>query len=315
MPIPDFQTVMLPLLKITGDQGEHNFADVIERLAQEFQLTDEERQELIPSGRQARFNSKVYWAKTYLTQAALLESRGRGRFAITSRGLEVLRGNPDRIDIRFLEQYPEFRDFRNRTSRVSGESGGESGAGESAAPPPVTESQIVQTPEEAIESGYQALRDSLAQDLLETIKGCSPRFFEKLVLDLLLAMGYGGSRADAAQHLGRTGDGGIDGIVKEDRLGLDVIYVQAKRWEPTVGRPQVQAFVGSLEEQHAQKGVFITTSRFSQDARDFVGRIGKKIILIDGHMLAQLMIDYDVGVSETGRYVLKKVDTDYFNEE
>lgn len=315
MPVPDFQTVMLPLLRITSDQMEHVFAEVIEKLAKEFNLTDAERMERIPSGRQTRFNSKVYWAKTYLTQSVLLESRGRGCFAITSRGLEVLRSEHERIDIRFLEQYPEFREFRNRTSRGNSESVGENEAGMSASSSLIVESQIVQTPEETIESGYQTLRNGLAQDLLDTIKGCSPRFFENLVLDLLLAMGYGGSRADAAQHLGRAGDGGVDGIIKEDRLGLDVIYVQAKRWENPVGRPQVQAFAGSLEENHAQKGVFISTSRFSQDARDYVGRIGKKIILVDGHMLAQLMIDYNVGVFETDRYVLKKIDTDYFNED
>ncbi len=301
MAVPGFQELMLPLLRIAGDGDEHSLSELIDTLAVEFGLTDADRNELLPSGRQAKFDNRVGWARTHLGKAGLLESTGRGRFRITDRGIDVLNSNPPEIDIRLLSQFPEFIEFR-RLSRS-----GNRTVEESEGPN--------QTPEEILESSYQSLRSALAETLLQRIKACSPRFFERLVVDLLVAMGYGGSRKDAGQAVGQSGDGGIDGTIKEDRLGLDVVYIQAKRWEATVGRPIVQAFAGSLEGLRARKGVLITTSQFSQDAKDYVTRIEKKIVLIDGEELTHLMIDHGVGVAEVASYTVKRVDIDYFDEE
>jgi restriction system protein len=251
---------------------------------------------------QSRFQNRVGWAKTYMKKAALLEDVGHRRFRITERGREVLAGNPPGISIEFLGRFPEFLEFKTRRQVPDAK----------AEPEVLTHTE---TPDEAIDAVFQDLRRKLAEDLLDRVKSCSPRFFEGLVVDLLLAMGYGGSRKDAGQAVGQTADGGIDGIIKEDRLGLDVVYIQAKRWEATVGRPVVQAFAGSLEGQRARKGVLITTSEFSRDAIEYVSRIEKKIVLIDGATLAQLMIDHGVGVSEVTNYVVKRVDLDYFSEE
>jgi restriction system protein len=303
MAVPDYQSLMLPLLKITADRQEHSLGEVIDILALQFELTDADKQEILPSGRQGKFDNRVGWARTYLKKAGLIESTGRARFCITDRGSEVLRANPVGINTKFLRQFPEFLEFQS-VSRQSNKRGDEEEVEEPS-----------QTPEEILESSYQDLRHDLALELLERVKNSLPRFFENLVVDLLVAMGYGGSRADAGQAVGRSGDDGIDGIIKEDKLGLDVVYVQAKRWEATVGRPVVQAFAGSLEGQRARKGVLITTSQFSQDARDYVTRIEKKIVLIDGEQLAQLMIDHNIGVTEVANYVVKKADLDYFGEE
>ncbi len=302
MPIPDFQSVMLPLLRFAGDGEEHSVREAIEALAVQFNLTEEERGQLLPSGQRAVFDNRVNWARTYLNKAKLLETTRRGYFRVTERGRQVLRQAPSQITIAMLMQFPEFVDFKKRTRAKS--EGGEA-----------DEDNEKQTPEEVIEAAYQKLREGLAVELLQMIKNCPPRFFERLVVDLLVKMGYGGTRKDAGEAIGRTGDGGIDGIIKEDRLGLDVLYVQAKRWEGVVGRPEVQKFAGALQGLGAQKGVFITTSSFSQEARGFVHRLGNKIILIDGNMLAQLMIDYDVGVTLAASYELKRVDSDYFTEE
>lgn len=300
MAVPDYQSMMLPLLKIASDRQEHSLGEIIETLALQFGLTDADKQEILPSGRQAKFDNRVGWARTYLKKAGLVESTGRAKFRITERGLQVLKGNPVGINNRFLQQFPEFLEFQN-VSRQSNRRDEE-------------EVEPDQTPEEILELSYQSLRHDLAQELLERVKNSSPRFFENLVVDLLVAMGYGGSRKDAGQAVGQSGDGGIDGIIKEDKLGLDVVYVQAKRWEGTVGRPVVQAFAGSLEGQRARKGVLLTTSQFSQDARDYVSRIEKKIVLIDGEQLAQLMIDHGIGVAEVASYAVKKADLDYFEE-
>ncbi|MCX7791087.1 MAG: restriction endonuclease, partial [Chloroflexaceae bacterium] len=267
-------------------------------------LTEAERAELLPSGVQPKFDNRVGWARTHLGKALLLESPKRGWFRITERGRAALAQNPPRIDMAFLSQYPEYQAFRSRGRAMEN---GVAGAGEAA--------EEVASPEERLEASYQALRGALAQELLEKVKQVSPRFFERLVVDLLVAMGYGGSRRDAGQAIGRSGDGGIDGIINEDRLGLDVVYIQAKRWEQTVSRPEVQAFAGSLEGVRARKGVMITTSTFSPQAREYVSRIEKKIVLIDGEQLAQYLIDYDIGVTEVSRYVIKKIDLDYFEEE
>jgi len=234
-------------------------------------------------------------------KAGLLESTGRGKFRITNRGLEILRSNPTGINTRFLKQFPEFLEFQNLSRQENKQD--------------EKDEEPSRTPEEVLEGSYQDLRRDLAQELLNRVKNSSPRFFERLVVDLLVALGYGGSRRDAGQAVGQSGDGGIDGIIKEDKLGLDVVYIQAKRWEATVGRPIVQAFAGSLEGQKARKGVLITASQFSQEAKDYVNRIEKKIVLIDGEQLAQLMIDHGIGVTEVASYTVKKVDHDYFDDE
>jgi restriction system protein len=304
MAVPDFQSVMLPLLKVLGDGEEHSLHEVISTLADQFDLTDEERRELLPSGRQAKLDNRVGWARTYLKKAGLLESTGRGKFRINDRGLDVLRENPLEINVKYLEQFSEFLEFRDGSTRDANIDLKDDAADK------------IKTPEEILEAGYQNLRGDLAQDLLDRIMGCSPEFFEKLVVDLLVAMGYGGSRKDAGEAVGRSGDGGIDGIIKEDKLGLAAVDIQAKRWEGTVGRPAVQAFAGSLMGNRAGKGVFITTSQFTKEASDYVKAIQQpKIVLIGGEQLAQFMIDHDIGVADVATYRVKRVDLDYFGEE
>ena len=298
MAIPDFEKIMLPLLRFIADGQEHTLREAIDGLASEFGLSAEEREALLPSGKQATFDNRVGWARTYMKKAGLVESTGRGRFRVTDRGQKVLVSSPSAIDVDFLMQFPEFAAFRRTPVRT-------------ALKDPATQAPV-QTPEEVLENSYLTLREELALELLDRIRACSPRFFERLVLDLLVAMGYGGSRRDAVEAVGGSGDQGIDGVIKEDKLGLDVVYVQAKRWDGNVGRPVVQAFAGSLEGQRARKGILITTSQFTPEARDYVGRIEKKIVLIDGLMLAELMIDHGVGVAELATYVVKRIDTDYF---
>lgn len=302
--IPDYQKIMLPLLKYAEDSQEHHIRDAIEQLADEFKLSEEERRELLPSGQQAVFDNRVGWARTYLKKAGLLESTKRGYFKITERGLKVLKDRPTEIDANYLERFPEFVQFIKTTKVVKEEiEGKELGKYEES------------TPEELMEIGYQKLQKELASDLLDRIKKCSPSFFEKLVIELLVKMGYGGSRTDAGKTIGRTGDEGIDGIIKEDKLGLDIIYIQAKKWENQVSRTEIQKFAGALQGQRARKGIFITTSTFSDSAIDYVSKIDNKIILIDGEHLAQLMIENDIGVSKIAEYKIKKIDTDYFSEE
>lgn len=303
MAIPDYQSVMLPLLKFAGDQEEHSLRQAIDTLAQEFGLTEEERKELLPSGLQEVFNNRVGWARTYMKKAGLLDTTRRGYFRITERGLAVLRQNPSQIDVHFLEKFPEFKEFRSLRHKK-----------DDKIPEKPTEPDET-TPEEALESAYQRIRDDLATEILQQVKASSPSLFEKLVVELLVKMGYGGTRQDAGRAIGRTGDEGIDGIIKEDRLGLDIIYIQAKRWENTVGRPEVQKFAGALQGQRARKGIMITTSSFSQEAHDYASRIDTKIVLIDGERLAQYMIDFNLGVSPMAAYEVKRIDSDYFTEE
>jgi restriction system protein len=301
MAIPDYQTVMLPLLKFLADSGEHSLREAIDALADEFALTEAERTEMLASGQQATFNNRVGWARTYLKKAGLLESTRRSFFRITDRGTKVLTGAPSRIDVNFLEQFEEFVQFRSirREKSHSGEA--------------VTDATD-QTPEESLESAYQKLREGLASEILQITKSRSPAFFEQLVVDLLVKMGYGGSRREAGQALGKSGDGGIDGIIKEDKLGLDIIYIQAKRWDGSVGRPEVQKSAGALQGQRAKKGIFITTSAFTKEAIDYATFIDSKIILIDGARLAEFMIDHGVGVTTQTIYEIKKIDSDYFTE-
>jgi restriction system protein len=304
MAIPDYQAVMLPLLRFLKDGKEHNLGEVVDSLAAEFNLSAEERQQLLGSGQQTVIRNRAGWARTYLKKAGLIASTRRGYFRITERGQSVLTSKPERIDVKYLEQFPEFVVFRELRHERPDET-----------TPVVVGTSSDATPEEALDAAYGRLRLDLEAELLEQVKGASPSFFERLVVELLVRMGYGGTLRDAGQAVGRSGDGGIDGIIKEDRLGLDVIYIQAKRWDSTVGRPEIQKFAGALQGHRARKGVFLTTSSFSADALEFVSRLDSKIVLIDGVALAKHMIDHNVGVSMSRSYEVKKIDSDYFTEE
>ncbi|HEX4975379.1 MAG TPA: restriction endonuclease [Pseudomonadales bacterium] len=307
MSIPDYQTLMLPVLRLAGDGNEHKFSQAVEALANEFALSAEERNQLLPSGSQTIFNSRAGWARSYLKQAGLLASPRRGFFAITRAGSDLLLSNPSRIDASTLEQFPAFIEFKNRKKEKNDEE-------EAGRFSDLTKESTL-TPEEVLASAYHQLRSALESEILIAVKEATPTFFERLVVDLLVKMGYGGNREDAGRALGKSGDGGIDGIINEDRLGLDVIYIQAKRWEGVVGRPEIQKFAGALQGQRARKGVFISTSSFTKEARDYAAVIETKIILIDGQHLSKLMAEYNVGVSTVGQYELKKLDTDYFDNE
>jgi restriction system protein len=294
---------MLPLLQYLGDKKEHSFQETIEYLADKFNLSEEEKRELLPSGRAPKFSNRVGWARTFLKMALLLEPTKRGFFKISQEGLKVLLKKPEKIDMHFLNQFPSYVEFRKlRHEKPETETGGDN-------------SVDSKTPLESFETAYQSIKDNLVAELLETIKGASPSFFERLVVDLLVKMGYGGTLKDAGQAIGRSGDGGIDGIIKEDRLGLDTIYIQAKKWDSVVGRPEIQKFAGALQGNRAKKGIFLTTANYSKDAVEFASRIDSKIILIDGETLVNFMIDHNVGVSTIANYEIKKVDSDYFAEE
>ena len=304
MAIPDFQSLMLPLLKVVADGREYRLRDAVELLAEEFHITDEERQQLLPSGRYPTFDNRIAWAKTYLKKAGLIDQPRRAFFQITERGREVLKTSPILINMKFLEQFPEYLAFKESSDQAEAQQ-------------QITSPIAVQneTPEELIESGARTIRKELAEEILQRIKGCPPVFFERLVVELLVKMGYGGTRQDAGRAIGRSGDEGIDGVIHEDRLGLDVIYLQAKRWENVVGRPEIQKFVGALQGQRAKKGVFITISDFTKEAVEYVCNIDNKVVLINGALLANLMIDHNVGVSLAATYEIKKIDSDYFLEE
>ena len=307
MAIPDYQSVMLPLLRFAAEKkGETSTGEAVEVLSKEFGLTDEDLRELLPSGIQSTFVNRVGWASTYMKKAGLLEATRRGYFRITSRGQELLKKQPKAINVKLLKQYPEFLEFQQLKGTRRSEKISALG---------VTPDISTATPSEALENAYENLRNELADELLARLKISSPSFFERAVVELLVKMGYGGSRSDAGKAIGKSGDGGIDGIIKEDRLGLDVIYIQAKRWDNNpVGRPDVMQFAGALQAQKANKGIFITTSRFTDDARSYISQIGSKIVLIDGEQLTNLMIENDVGVSVVSMYPVKKIDDDYFDE-
>lgn len=292
---------MLPLLKLIGDQNTISMREATKALADEFGLTEEERGELLASGKQTVFSNRVAWARTYLKKAGLLDSPKRGYVQISQAGLDVLSNAPEKINVAYLKQFPEFLKFFQAPSADELPAG--------------TASEDDKTPDELIEAAHQDLMDTLSAEILQTIKNASPRFFENLVVDVLIKMGYGGSRKEAGQAIGKVGDEGIDGIIKEDRLGLDTIYLQAKRWENAVHRPEIQKFAGALQGHQAKKGVFITTSDFSSGAREFAAKIESAIVLIDGSMLARLMIEHNVGVSPIAMYEVKKIDSDYFIEE
>jgi len=299
--------MMLPVLRLFADGREHGLRDAADPIAREFRLTQEDVAATLPSGRQTRFRNRIAWAHNYLKQSGLLGSPRRGIYQITDRGRAVLGSNVDRIDINFLSQYPEFLEFRSRGGGAGDDSG------QAAATPVAAQTDL--TPDELVRAGYDRLHESLRAQLLERVKQATPEFFENLVIELLVAMGYGGSRDDAARVVGRSGDEGIDGIIKEDRLGLESIYVQAKRWENTVGRPTIQQFAGALQGQRARKGVLLTTSNFSREATDYAGSLQVSIVLVDGLKLADLMIEFGIGVTEFETVRLKRLDEDYFVEE
>ena len=307
MSIPDFQSIMLPLLKILADGKVYKYREIFEALVREFLVTEAERKEMLPSGQQEIFANRVGWAKTYLKKAGLIDSPQRATFVISEKGKEILSQNLDHIDTKFLRQFPEFQEFtrvNKQNETITLESN-------------LSTSDQEQNPEELLENSYQEIRQALATDLLFILRKLSPDAFEKLVVELLVKMGYGGSIRDAGKAVGKSGDQGIDGIIKEDRLGLDIIYIQAKRWADNnaVGRPEIQKFVGALAGQGAKKGIFITTSYFTQEALEYAPRNEIKIVLIDGEELSQLMIDYNLGVSTQKIYEIKRIDHDYFGDE
>lgn len=302
MAVPGYQDIMLPLLQYLADGCEHTKQEAESHLIGELELTEAEQRKLLPSGKQTVFSNRLGWARTYLYKAGLIDSPARGVMRINQRGRDLLAEKPSCITTSVLDRYPEFQEFLSpKKKRVED--------------PTKCKPDEQSTPEEMLESAYQDLREQIEADLLQQVKSASAAFFERLVVELLVAMGYGGTLKDAGEAVGRSGDGGIDGIIKEDQLGLDVIYVQAKKWENTVGRPEVQKFAGALHGNRARKGVFLTTGSFSQGAIDYAANIDTKIILIDGTKLASLMVDHNVGAYPVSSYEVKKVDLDFFIED
>ncbi|MCR6640096.1 MAG: restriction endonuclease [Sporocytophaga sp.] len=304
MAIPDFQSIMLPFLKLIGDGKEHSIREMIDKLSLHFHLTEDEKKQLLASGLQPVFENRVGWTRTHLKKAGLLESPRRSIIRITDRGKDLLKSNPSLVNMSLLKQYPEYLEFIGATSPSTDQN------------TTIELTENKNTPQDTLDYAYQKLRKTLAQDLLVKIKAMPASFFEGLVVKLLVKMGYGGSLKDAGSQTRLTKDEGIDGVIKEDKLGLDIIYIQAKRWDnTTIGRPEIQKFVGALAGQGAKKGVFITTSTFTADAREYVPRNETKIVLIDGVELAQYMIDYNLGVSVKSTYELKEIDSDFFDAE
>jgi len=304
MAIPTYEECMLPLMKIAEDGKEHLFREVTDALINQFNLTEKEKQELLPSGSAFVINNRIGWARTYLTKAGLLLTTKRGYFRISEEGKKLLQKEPAFINTKMLKEYDAFNEFQTTKEPDNSENN-------------KTEHNIQQsiTPHELLESGYLSIKNELADELLSTIKNISPSKFEKLVIDLLVKMGYGGSIKEAATVVGKSGDEGIDGIIKEDKLGLDVIYIQAKKWDSgTIGRPEIQKFAGALLGKKAKKGIFITTSTFTNEAKKYVTDIDAKIILLDGKQLTELMIENNLGVSTQDVYTIKRIDSDYFEE-
>lgn len=303
MPVPDYQSIMLPMLRFAADGEPHSISEAITHISNIFDLSPDEREEVLPSGKMTRVKNRVGWARTYLKQAGLLAYPTRGRFQITDAGRALLETNPDRINVSVLKGYEKFLEFQNRRTEKPDDTEAATEVPESS-----------ETPEEALESAYAKLRQELEAEVLDLARSVSPKYFEQLVVDLLVRMGYGGNRADAARAVGQSGDEGIDGVINEDILGLDVVYIQAKRWEGAVSRPELQKFIGALAGKQARKGVFITTSTFTSGAVEFVSRVDPRVILIDGKRMAKLMVEHDVGVSTIGSFALKRIDSDYFDE-
>jgi restriction system protein len=308
MAIPDYQSLMRPVLAFAKDGTEKSIRETVAALAQQFNLTDDEIHQLLPSGKQSLFSNRVHWARTYLDKAGAIKATRRAHFAITERGKELLSKNPDRIDVKVLRQFPELVAFLAPKAPKEGEA--------KTASPDIDAPQTAITPEESIQQAESQILDNLRSEVLDRISELSPAFFERLVVDLIVAMGYGGSRNSVAERIGKSGDAGIDGIVNEDPLGLDVVYIQAKRYaaDNTIGRERIQQFAGALVGQGASKGVFVTTSAFSKGAIEYTNKVPQKIILIDGEELTRLMVQYGVGVRVERKVEIKRIDLDYFDE-
>ncbi|MBN8569506.1 MAG: restriction endonuclease [Ignavibacteria bacterium] len=304
--IPDFQSLMLPILKYLGDGKEYSSKDILQKVTSDFDLTPEEISELLPSGTTRVVVNRIGWALSHLKQSDLIESTKRSYYKLTDSGRSVLQQDLERIDLKFLRTLPSYLKWRSSFSNTNSET-------DTNQNNDVVE-QDSRTPEELIESSYNKIKEDLVLEILDRIKKNSPQFFEFLVIDLLTKMGYGGSREEAGAVIGKSGDGGIDGIIKEDRLGLDSIYIQAKRWENTVPISNVRDFAGSLLSIKSKKGIFITTSNFPKGAYEYVNSIEHKIILIDGKELAELMIEHNVAVNIKSTFEIKRIDLDYFEE-
>jgi restriction system protein len=307
MTIPDYQSLMLPILKFMGDKKEHSLNEIIEYIYGISGLPEEEKKQLLPSGREPILRNRIRWARFYLEKAGLLESTRRAFSIISERGLSILHENLEGINVKSLERFPEFVKFRGLRKEEA-----------ETKPQKLIRGTLVPlesiNPTELLENAYQNLKNTLVEEILNEVKKATPRFFENLVVELLVRMGYGGSRKDAGQAIGQIGDEGIDGIIKEDKLGLDAVYLQAKRWEGTVGRPEIHKFVGALKGQGADKGIFITTSTFTKEAVDYASKIeSPKIVLIDGKKLTELMFEYGIGVSTEATYEVKRIDSDFFS--
>jgi restriction system protein len=306
MSVPDYQSLMLPVLTAFA-QGEARIGSVVDALSTKLGLTPEDRAELLPSGKQTLFSNRVHWAKTYLNKAGLIESTRRAHFKITPRGLQVLESHPARIDNRFLSQFPEFQHFVERAATDAND--------EQKSITAASVSERGETPDEVMRAAHRQIEETLAQDLLDRIQKAPPDFFERLMVNLLLKMGFGGSVADAGRALGRSGDGGVDGVIDQDALGLDRIYIQAKRYATgnNIGPSAIRDFFGSLDRHKAAKGLFVTTSAFSLSARETAEFLSKRIVLIDGEQLSRLMIRHDVGCRVEEVLAIKKIDEDFFD--
>lgn len=301
--LPTYEELMLPVLRLIGE-GKQTIAECLPALQRQFALSDEQMELPLPSGGKTYITNRAHWARTYMKHAGLVEPIKRAHYMLSPAGQALLRTNPTAIDKDMLKTYPAFAAWLSKDNTVATAIQGAS-----------EEPDTSETPQELIESAFKVLHDALAEELLEHLLLSTPAHFEQVIVDLLIAMGYGSGRAEMGRAIGKSGDGGIDGIINEDKLGLDAVYVQAKRYKPenTIGRPAVQAFVGSLTGERAKKGVFVTTSAFTKDAWDYVGRIEQRVVLIDGARLARLMIDHGVGVRTSATYVIRRIDEDYFS--
>ncbi len=305
MSIPDYQSLMLPVLKAAA-KGEVRIGAVVDELADQLQLNSEERAALLPSGKQTIFSNRVHWAKSYLSKAQLVELTRRAHFTITPLGRSVLEKNPAAIDNHFLDQFEGFRQFRERST---------DGETETVVPVELPITDTKQTPDEIMRAAHQQIDSALGQDLLDRIRSAPPDFFERLIVNLLLSMGYGGSRADkAGRTLGRSGDDGVDGVIDQDPLGLDRVYIQAKRYAAgnNIGPGAIRDFFGSLDRHKASKGLFVTTSTFSSAARETAEFLSKRIVLLDGMQLAALMIQQNIGCRVEDTLYIKKLDEEFF---
>lgn len=309
--LPDYQSLMLPVLTAAA-AGEVRIGNVVERLGDELDLTPDQRSELLPSGRQTVFSNRVHWAKTYLAQAGLVQNTRRGHFQITSRGQRVLDSRPARIDNELLNQFQEFQSFRER-ARVSPVEVSDVTVQPQSEQPDL--SKEIDTPDEIMRRAHRQINTALAEDLLNRVRAAPPEFFERLMVSLLISMGYGGSRADkAGRTLGRSGDDGVDGVIDQDPLGLDRVYIQAKRYSAgnNIGSSAIRDFFGSLDRHKASKGLFVTTSAFSSSAKETAEFLSKRIVLIDGEQLAALMVQQNIGCRIEDTLLIKKIDEEFF---